>query len=151
MRIASPRKCGTTAGNRPTSSFGRSNAFKVRIRDLPAHDRPEQGIFPIFTEGEENASRRFTWKDIAGKIRRRQEKQSWEFLFLGANQDAIATAAQMTIHAHNAATASNSAEAVRGRRTGVDFAALRLPASRVQPQGSGNAGVDVGGVYGGSE
>jgi len=42
------------------------------------------------------------------------EKQGWEFLFLGANQDAIATAGQMSIHAHNAATASYSAEGVRG-------------------------------------
>jgi len=90
------------------------DAFKVRIRDLPAAARPDQVIFAIFTDGEENASHRFTWKDIAGKIRRRQEKQGWEFLFLGANQDAIATAAQMNIHAHNAATASYSAEGVRG-------------------------------------
>jgi len=42
------------------------------------------------------------------------EKQGWEFLFLGANQDAIATAGQMNIHAHHAATASYSAEGVRG-------------------------------------
>ena len=90
------------------------DTFKVRIRDLAEQDRPDQVIFAIFTDGEENASHRFTWKDIAGKIRRRQEKQGWEFLFLGANQDAIATAAQMNIHAHNAATASYSAEGVRG-------------------------------------
>ncbi len=90
------------------------DAFKVRIREHPEGDRPDQVIFAIFTDGDENASHRFTWKDIAGKIRRRQEKQGWEFLFLGANQDAIATAVQMNIHARNAATASYSAEGVRG-------------------------------------
>jgi uncharacterized protein YegL len=90
------------------------DAFKHRIKALPENDRPDQVIFAIFTDGQENASRRFTWKDIAGKIRRRQEKQGWEFLFLGANQDAIATAAQMNIHAHNAATASYSTEGVKG-------------------------------------
>jgi uncharacterized protein YegL len=90
------------------------DAFKVRIRELPENDRPDQVIFAIFTDGEENASHRFTWQNIAGKIRRRQEKQGWEFLFLGANQDAIATAAQMNIHAHNAATASYSTEGVMG-------------------------------------
>lgn len=90
------------------------DAFKTRIKALPEQDRPDQVIFAIFTDGEENSSRRFTWQDIAGKIRRRQEKQGWEFLFLGANQDAIATAAQMNIHAHNAATASYSTEGVRG-------------------------------------
>ena len=90
------------------------DSFKVRTRDLPPESRPDQVIFAIFTDGEENASRRFTWKDIAGKIRRRQEKQGWQFLFLGANQDAIATAAQMNSHAHNAATASYSADGVQG-------------------------------------
>jgi uncharacterized protein YegL len=90
------------------------DSFKVRTRDLAPESRPDQVIFAIFTDGEENASRRFTWKDIAGKIRRRQEKQGWQFLFLGANQDAIATAAQMNIHAHNAATASYSADGVQG-------------------------------------
>ncbi len=88
--------------------------FKVRIRDLPEHQRPDQVIFAIFTDGQENSSRHFTWNQIAGKIRRRQAKQGLEFLFLGANQDAIATAAQMNIHAHNAATASASADGVRG-------------------------------------
>jgi len=90
------------------------DSFKVRTRDLPPENRPDQVIFAIFTDGEENASRRFTWQDIAGKIRRRQEKQGWQFLFLGANQDAIATAAQMNIHAHNAATASYSDKGVQG-------------------------------------
>ncbi len=37
-------------------------------------------------------------------IRKRTKKDGWEFLFLGANQDAIATAAKINIGAHNAAT-----------------------------------------------
>jgi len=90
------------------------DSFKARIKALPAAAQPDQVIFAIFTDGEENASHQYTWRDIAGKIRRRQAKQGWEFLFLGANQDAIATAAQMNIHAHNAATASYSVEGVRG-------------------------------------
>jgi len=90
------------------------DSFKARIKALPEAARPDQVIFAIFTDGEENASHQYTWRDIAGKIRRRQAKQGWEFLFLGANQDAIATAAQMNIHAHNAATASHTAEGVRG-------------------------------------
>jgi len=73
-----------------------------------------QVIFAIFTDGLENASSRYTWKDLAAKIKERQEKDGWQFLFLGANQDAIATAAQMNIHAHNAATASYSDKGVQG-------------------------------------
>jgi len=78
--------------------------FRKRIKDLPKASKPDQVIFAIFTDGQENASRDYTWKDIADKIQKRQKKNGWEFLFLAAGQDAIATAAQMHIHAHNAAT-----------------------------------------------
>jgi len=89
-------------------------SFERRIQALPKTSRPSQVIFAIFTDGLENASSRFTWKDLAAKIMERQEKDGWQFLFLGANQDAIATAAQMNIHAHNAATASYSDKGVQG-------------------------------------
>lgn len=89
-------------------------SFERRIAALPAASRPVQVIFAIFTDGLENASSRYTWKDLAAKIKERQEKEGWQFLFLAANQDAIATAAQMNIHAHNAATASYSDEGVQG-------------------------------------
>ena len=82
------------------------DAFKSRIRALPKAQQPAKVIFAIFTDGYENASVKFSWTDIAGKIRRRREKDGWEFLFLAANQDAIATAAQMNIHAHDSASAS---------------------------------------------
>ncbi|MBP6782170.1 MAG: hypothetical protein KA152_00150 [Verrucomicrobiales bacterium] len=89
-------------------------SFERRIKALPKTSRPSQVIFAIFTDGLENASSRYTWKDVAAKIKERQEKDGWQFLFLGANQDAIATAAQMNIHAHNAATASYSDKGVQG-------------------------------------
>jgi hypothetical protein len=89
-------------------------SFEQRIAALPLASRPVQVIFAIFTDGLENASSRYTWKDLAAKIKERQEKDGWQFLFLGANQDAIATAAQMNIHAHNAATASYSDKGVQG-------------------------------------
>lgn len=89
-------------------------SFERRIAALPLASRPVQVIFAIFTDGLENASSRYTWKDLAAKIKERQEKDGWQFLFLGANQDAIATAAQMNIHAHNAATASYSDKGVQG-------------------------------------
>jgi hypothetical protein len=57
------------------------DAFKVRTRDLPENDRPDQVIFAIFTDSQENASHQFNWLDIAGKIRRRQEKQEGLFHF----------------------------------------------------------------------
>ena len=88
-------------------------SFRKRIKALPKKDRPDQVIFAIFTDGLENASQKYSWQDIAGMIQKRQKKNGWEFLFLAAGQDAIASAAQMNIHAHNAATASYGDTGVR--------------------------------------
>lgn len=106
------RPRGTTA---LLDAIGKTiKSFRKRIKELPEKDRPDQIIFAIFTDGLENASRKYTWKDVADKIQKRQDKNGWEFLFLAAGQDAIASAAQMNIHAHNAATASVGEAGVRG-------------------------------------
>lgn len=104
------RPRGTTA---LLDAIGKTiKSFQKRIKDLPKK-RPDQVIFAIFTDGLENASRKYSWQDIADKIRKRQDRDGWEFLFLAANQDAVASAAQMSIYAHNAATAQASARGVR--------------------------------------
>ena len=75
-----------------------------RLAVLPEDSRPAQVIVAILTDGLENASTRFTWQDIAGRIRHQTDQYKWSFLFLGANQDAIATAAMISITSHDAAT-----------------------------------------------
>ncbi len=75
----------------------------ARLAALPEDDRPGQVIIAILTDGEENSSQTYTWHQLAGAIKRQTEQYKWTFLFLGANQDAIATAAQMNIAAANAA------------------------------------------------
>jgi len=72
-----------------------------KLQHTPEADRPNQVIIAILTDGEENASQRFSWQDIAKRIRHQTEKYQWQFLFLGANQDAIATAGKMSIHSAN--------------------------------------------------
>src|SRR5438067_11050335 len=74
-----------------------------RLAALAEKDRPGQVIVAILTDGLENASQRFTWKEIAEKIKHQTDTYKWIFLFLGANQDAIATAANLSIAANNAA------------------------------------------------
>ena len=74
-----------------------------RLAALPEKDRPGQVIVAVLTDGLENASQRFTWKQVAGKIKHQTDIYKWVFLFLGANQDAIATAANLSITANNAA------------------------------------------------
>ncbi len=86
-----------------------------KLAALPEADRPGQVIVAILTDGMENASRHCTWQDIARKIRHQTEVYGWRFLFLGANQDAIATAGRMSIAAadsSNFTMDSNSYSAV---------------------------------------
>jgi hypothetical protein len=93
-----------------------------RLGALAEKDRPGQVIVAILTDGLENASQRFTWKQIAAKIKHQTDVYKWIFLFLGANQDAIATAANLSIAANNAANfvaddaGSHSAQAAFSRK-----------------------------------
>jgi hypothetical protein len=75
-----------------------------RLAATPEPERPGQVIVAILTDGEENSSRHFTWQDIATRIQHQRETYNWRFLFLGANQDAIATAAQLNIDRADAGT-----------------------------------------------
>ena len=65
-------------------------------------DVPEHTLFVITTDGMENASRRYTLGEVKSMIERQKEKYGWEFLFLGANIDAIATAQGFGIGADRA-------------------------------------------------
>ena len=60
-------------------------------------DVPEHTMFVITTDGEENASRRYTSEQVKKMIEHQKEKCGWEFLFIGANIDAVETAAQYGI------------------------------------------------------
>lgn len=75
-----------------------------RLAALPEDQRPGKVIIAVMTDGLENASHRFSQRDVARRIAHQRDVYSWEFLFLGANQDAIATAAQLNIHKNNAVT-----------------------------------------------
>ncbi len=66
-------------------------------------DVPENTIFVITTDGLENASRRYSADKVKKMIQRQQDKYGWEFIFLGANIDAVETAADIGIRADRAA------------------------------------------------
>ncbi len=61
-------------------------------------DRPEKTLFVITTDGMENVSRHYSYDRVRRMIQRQKEKYGWEFLFLGANIDAVAEAARFGIH-----------------------------------------------------
>ena len=57
-----------------------------------AEDVPEHTMFVITTDGMENASQRYDSEQVKRMIERQKKKYGWEFLFIGANIDAVETA-----------------------------------------------------------
>lgn len=76
-------------------------------------DVPEKTIFVITTDGLENASRSYQYEEVKQMIERQQEKYHWEFLFLGANIDAVREAARFGISASRAANYEHDSRGVR--------------------------------------
>ena len=64
-------------------------------------DVPEHTVFVITTDGYENASHKFTSNEVKKAIEKKK-KEGWEFTFLGANIDAVETAASFGIDKEDA-------------------------------------------------
>lgn len=60
-------------------------------------DRPEKTVFIITTDGMENSSRQYTYNQVKDMVERQKKMHGWEFLFLGANIDAIEVAGRFGI------------------------------------------------------
>lgn len=76
-------------------------------------DRPEHTIFVITTDGMENASHCYSADQIRQKIEHQKSKYGWEFIFLGANIDAIETASHIGITPDRAANYRSDREGTR--------------------------------------
>lgn len=63
----------------------------------PEAERPEKVIFAVITDGLENASREYTQAKVFDMIKHQRETYKWEFVFIGANQDALATGASIGV------------------------------------------------------
>lgn len=90
-------------------------------------DRPEKTLFIITTDGMENASRRYTYDKVKKMVERQKEKYGWEFLFLGANIDAIEVAGRFGIGADRAVNYECDAMG-----TAVNYKVLSKAVSRVR-------------------
>ncbi len=86
------------------------NSVGQKLAALPENERPDQVIFVILTDGFENASREFSAVKISEMIRHQTEKYGWEFVFIGANQDAVLSAQQIGIKAGAALTYAANAK-----------------------------------------
>jgi hypothetical protein len=85
------------------------NGTGIRLAKMDEKDRPEKVVFVIITDGQENSSKEFTKSQVRDMIKLQQDTYKWEFVFLGANQDAFQEAANFGMKAGSGMTfAANS-------------------------------------------
>ena len=89
-------------------------------------DRPEHTIFVSTTDGMENASHEYTSDRVKEMVKRQQEKYGWEFLFLGANIDAVETAAHFGIGRNRSVTFVNDSRGQALNYASVSEAVCRM-------------------------
>ncbi len=87
--------------------------------NLPDNAKPDKTIVIIITDGMENASEEYSLSQIKKLVKSKQDQGDWEFIFLGANIDAIQTAGSIGIAANRAANFNNDSRGI-----GVNFAAV---------------------------
>lgn len=86
-----------------------------RISRLPGAERPGSVVIGIMTDGHENASTEYTHGQVKALIERQTRDHDWQFLYMGADQDAIEVGASIGVDAAHAVTYSrDSVHAVMG-------------------------------------
>lgn len=95
-------------------AIGRSIVYiGERLEETKEEKRPSKVMFVITTDGMENSSCEYTYKRIKEMIKHQTEIYSWEFLFLGANIDAVGVAQDIGIRAERAVRYNNNSAGVR--------------------------------------
>lgn len=78
------------------------NSCGRQLAEMVEDERPEKVVFVILTDGEENSSCKFSYEEIQQMIEHQTEVYSWNFVFLGANINAVEIARDLGIHPGNA-------------------------------------------------
>ena len=98
------------------------NRVQDRHDDLGV-EKPDNVLFVITTDGQENSSRKFQKSQIERMIKHQTKSHGWEFIFLGANMDAVEEAASIGISAEKSITYNYDSTGVRGTYTTMACAA----------------------------
>ena len=99
-------------------------------RNTNVEKRADKVMFVITTDGMENASIEYNYEKIRKMIERQKDKYGWEFIFIGANIDAISTAAKFGISSDRAANYNADGKGTRLNYEAVSNVVSELRASR---------------------
>ena len=122
---------GTTA---LLDAIGRTiNMTGARLAAMPEAARPGKVLLAIMTDGQENASREFTHQTVSGMISHQREVYQWQIAFIGANQDAIGTAASIGVPASNALNYAATGDGTQAAIRSLSASTARYRAAPASP------------------
>ena len=101
----------------------------TRLANKPESERPGKVIVAVITDGQENHSREYTSSQVCQKVTQQQDVYNWEFIFTGANQDAIFEANKLGIKSGMTATYKGTRRGTRKMFGGISCATSALRAS----------------------
>jgi uncharacterized protein YegL len=106
------------------------NKIRNVQRNTAEEYRAENVMFVIITDGQENSSHEYSVETIRSQVEQHQQQDGWEFIFLGANMDAIETAGHVGIRA-------GYAQSYHADKQGVElnFAVISDVVTRFREQG----------------
>ena len=96
-----------------------------RFASLNESERPEKVLFVIVTDGEENESRKFTSTQVKELIEQQTNVYSWEFVYIGANQDAWGVGSSIGVSTKNSAQYSSDSIAVCNMFAGLNDSTMK--------------------------
>ncbi len=79
---------------------------RLKIKTMKKEEKPNKVIFVFITDGLENCSSKYKKEEINNMINTQKDEEKWEFVFIGANQDAIQEGSHMGIRANSSITFS---------------------------------------------
>lgn len=114
-------------------AWGRAlTEFGEELAALPEDQRPSKVIFVVMTDGLENASKEWTYDQVHAATTEQREKWGWEFLFLGANMDAVKEGAKLGVPSANSITYDTDSKGVAS-----SYGAVSASVTRTRGGGSG--------------
>lgn len=84
------------------------------LASLPESERPGDVTVVVLTDGHENSSREWTHEAVRAAITRQEQDYAWDFLFLGANMDAVSVGTSMGFAGDKSITYAASSAGVEG-------------------------------------